>query len=100
MDVDEKKFFREATLRLHVSLKPEYHFKQGLESGFQPHLQDENSLALDTVISRHIRRVLEITGGKIDGKGGAVELLQMNPSTLRKRMRKLGIPFGRKSKQK
>jgi transcriptional regulator with GAF, ATPase, and Fis domain len=84
---------------LHVSLKPEFHFKQGLESEFHPNLQDKNSLALDAVMSGHIRQVLEITGGKIEGKGGAAELLQMNPSTLRKRMRKLGIPFGRKARK-
>jgi transcriptional regulator with GAF, ATPase, and Fis domain len=85
---------------LHVSLKPEFHFKQGLESESHPNLQDKDSLALDAIMSGHIHRVLEMTGGKIEGKGGAAELLQMNPSTLRKRMRKLGIPFGRKTKQK
>ena len=40
---------------------------------------------------RHIRRVLDMTGGKIHGPGGAGELLGINPSTLRSRMKKLGI---------
>jgi transcriptional regulator with GAF, ATPase, and Fis domain len=53
----------------------------------------ELPLDLDTVMARHIRRVLGITGGKIHGPGGAGELLGMNPNTLRFRMRKLGIPF-------
>jgi transcriptional regulator with GAF, ATPase, and Fis domain len=50
-------------------------------------------LDLDSVVASHIRRVLERTGGKIHGPGGAGELLGVNPNTLRSRMRKLGIPF-------
>jgi DNA-binding NtrC family response regulator len=56
---------------------------------------DEN-LDLDTVNRRHIQRVLGITGGKIHGPGGAGELLGVNPNTLRTRMKKLGIPFGKR----
>ncbi len=52
-------------------------------------------LDLDAVVARHIRQVLSMTGGKIHGPGGAGELLGVNPNTLRYRMRKLGIPFGR-----
>jgi DNA-binding protein Fis len=33
----------------------------------------------------------------VEGKEGAAELLGVNPGTLRHRMRKLKIPFGRKS---
>ena len=58
----------------------------------------ELELALDTVIRHHIVRVLRLTGGKVDGKGGAAELLAVNPRTLQSRMRKMGIPFGRKAK--
>jgi PAS domain S-box-containing protein len=39
----------------------------------------------------HILRILEQTGWKIEGKNGAAESLKLNPSTLRTRMRKLGI---------
>ncbi len=46
---------------------------------------------LDTIIENHIRSILKFTNGKIHGKGGAAELLSMNPSTLRHRMKKLGI---------
>jgi transcriptional regulator with GAF, ATPase, and Fis domain len=52
-------------------------------------------LGLDTVVAQHIKRVLGITGGKIHGHGGAGELLEINPNTLRYKMRKLGIPFGK-----
>ena len=57
--------------------------------------QDE-PLKLDEVMSRHIRRVLEITKGKVHGKGGAAEVLGINPSTLRNRMNQLGISYGRR----
>jgi len=39
----------------------------------------------------HIQRVLQSTNWRIDGDKGAALILDMNPSTLRSRMRKLGI---------
>ena len=48
--------------------------------------------SLDKMISSHIRHVLAETKGRVHGPGGAAELLEMNPSTLRSKMRKLGIP--------
>jgi transcriptional regulator with GAF, ATPase, and Fis domain len=45
----------------------------------------------------HIQAVLEMTGGKVQGKKGAAALLGINPSTLRNRMKKLNIPYGRKA---
>jgi len=56
---------------------------------------DDSELDLDAVVAAHIHRVLRMTGGKIHGPRGAGELLGVNPNTLRSRMRKLGIPFGR-----
>lgn len=56
--------------------------------------------ALDTAMARHIQKALEMAKGKVNGKGGAAELLCINPRTLRHRMKKLGIPFGRKEKEK
>ena len=69
--------------------------KERRERGLPDREWPDKVLALDEVVSQYIRRVLELTGGKVGGKGGAAELLQINPSTLRKRMRKLEIPFGR-----
>jgi transcriptional regulator with GAF, ATPase, and Fis domain len=40
---------------------------------------------------RHIRRVLEMTSGRISGPGGAAELLGLKPTTLRSRMERLGL---------
>lgn len=50
---------------------------------------------LDQVVSDHVRHALSLTGGRVQGDGGAAQLLGINASTLRARMRKLGIPFGR-----
>jgi DNA-binding NtrC family response regulator len=50
---------------------------------------------LDEVMIAHIRRILEETDGRIEGKGGAAELLGIHYNTLRARMKKLGISFGR-----
>ncbi|ANM29743.1 hypothetical protein ABI59_09380 [Acidobacteria bacterium Mor1] len=47
---------------------------------------------LDEAMAEHIRHVLQATRWRVSGPGGAAELLGMNPSTLRFRMRKLGIP--------
>jgi transcriptional regulator with GAF, ATPase, and Fis domain len=55
-------------------------------------------LKLDEVEARHIRQVMEMTGGKIEGKNGAAAVLGMNPATLRYRMQKLDISFGRGKK--
>ncbi len=57
---------------------------------------EEKWETLDVVATRYIKRVLEKTKGKINGPGGAAEILGINPNTLRNRMRKLGIDFGRK----
>jgi len=46
---------------------------------------------LDVIVDQHIRRVLKMTGGKVHGPNGAAELLGTNASTLRSRMKKLGI---------
>ena len=56
------------------------------------------SYNLDELIALHIGRILRITDGKINGADGAAELLGVNPSTLRNRMRKLGIDYGKRSK--
>lgn len=54
-------------------------------------------LTLDTVMCRHIKDVLSSCSGRVEGKNGAARLLNIHPSTLRKRMKKLGITFGRKN---
>ncbi len=50
---------------------------------------------LDELISNHIKSVIERTNGKVHGPGGAAEILGVNPSSLRGKMRKYGIKHGR-----
>jgi len=56
---------------------------------------DDTVLPLDQAISRHIRQALIKSLGRVEGKDGAAAMLDINPSTLRSKMRKMGIKFGR-----
>jgi PAS domain S-box-containing protein len=56
----------------------------------QKHLTT-NPKTLETVERDHIIRILEETRWKVSGKNSAAEILGLNSSTLRARMRKLGI---------
>ncbi|MFH0998536.1 MAG: sigma 54-interacting transcriptional regulator [Pseudomonadota bacterium] len=58
----------------------------------------EEGLSLDQAMARHIQKALAISKGKVEGKAGAAEFLQINPRTLRHRMKKIGVPFGRTAK--
>lgn len=51
----------------------------------------EGNAALNTVIREHILAVLKQTKGRIEGPHGAALILEINPNTLRAKMRKLGI---------
>jgi DNA-binding NtrC family response regulator len=53
------------------------------------------SMNIDYVNAKHMRKVLKMTKGRINGPDGAAELLGLNPSTLRHRLRTLRIPHGR-----
>ncbi|MDP9142849.1 MAG: sigma-54 dependent transcriptional regulator [Pseudomonadota bacterium] len=46
---------------------------------------------LDAVIAEHLERALLATNGRVDGPHGAARLLGLNASTLRAKLRKLGI---------
>ncbi|NJB68343.1 transcriptional regulator with GAF, ATPase, and Fis domain [Desulfobaculum xiamenense] len=64
------------------------------------HLPAEHPVAhadqtLDEAMRRHIEATIDAAGGKIHGPGGAAERLGVNPSTLRSKMNKLGIQYGR-----
>jgi transcriptional regulator with GAF, ATPase, and Fis domain len=55
----------------------------------------ENLLTLDETMSRQIRQALLKSDGRVSGSRGAAQLLGINSSTLRSRMKKLGIHFKR-----
>lgn len=52
-------------------------------------------LTMDELVTLHIQKSLKLSHGKIHGPGGAAELLGINPSTLRSKMKKLGIRISR-----
>jgi transcriptional regulator with GAF, ATPase, and Fis domain len=60
-----------------------------------PANETDNLPNLNIVATAHIRQALKVSKGRINGPGGAAEILGLNPNTLRHRMRKLGIPFGK-----
>jgi len=60
----------------------------------QPHKNEQRALeekSLDEVGRNYILRILQQTGWRVEGPGGAARILGLNPSTLRSRMLKLGI---------
>ncbi len=60
-------------------------------SSTPPEENEERILTMNEMMSRHILHALKFTNGRIEGRGGAAEILDMKPSTLRARMKKLGI---------
>jgi transcriptional regulator with GAF, ATPase, and Fis domain len=60
--------------------------------------QPGESMKLNEVVSKQIHQALAMAGGRVEGRGGAAEMLGVKPGTLRQRMRKLGVPFGRKAR--
>jgi len=46
---------------------------------------------LDSALQQHIEETLRYTRGRIYGKGGAAEILQVKPSTLQSKIKRLGI---------
>ena len=56
-----------------------------------PSHASDKLVPLDTMISKYIGHAMRITGGKLYGPGGAAELLDINPNTLKSKMKKLGL---------
>jgi transcriptional regulator with GAF, ATPase, and Fis domain len=56
---------------------------------------DDRVAPLDAAMRQHIESALAATHGRIEGPHGAARLLRVNPHTLRARMRRLGIAWGR-----
>jgi len=51
----------------------------------------DHSRTLNEVEKQHILEALKTAGWQVSGKGGAAEILGLNPKTLASRMQKLGI---------
>jgi transcriptional regulator with GAF, ATPase, and Fis domain len=61
--------------------------------------REEVFLPLDRTIEQYIRQVLAHTNGRVKGKNGAAAILEVHPSTLRSKMKKLGIPVERNAQK-
>jgi len=73
-----------------ISPEPVFQLVDQLEN--EPVEVEEESLKGFEVMAReHILEVLQKTGWKIEGEDGAATLLGLNPSTLRFRIKKLGL---------
>jgi len=57
-----------------------------------------DNMTLKNIEIQYIKNALILSKGKVEGKNGAASILGINPSTLRSKMRKLKIPFGRSAK--
>ncbi len=68
---------------------------QGYSSRIQFIREAGDERSLDDAMREHIQATLMRAGGRVQGPGGAAALLRIKPNTLRHRMRKLGIPFGK-----
>jgi transcriptional regulator with GAF, ATPase, and Fis domain len=60
-----------------------------------PVLPREELAPLDHVVAEHLSHALQVCRGRVEGPAGAAARLGLHPSTLRHRLRRLGIPFGR-----
>lgn len=67
------------------------------EKGFPIIAERESSPpTLDQVMTAYIRKALAWTQGKVNGPDGAAAILDIHPNTLRNRMIRLGINYGRR----
>jgi hydrogenase-4 transcriptional activator len=76
-----------AALGFGVDLTP------GVARGVAARGASQELVTIDEAVRRHITAALEHTNGRIEGRRGAAALLDINPHTLRARMRKLGIDW-------
>jgi formate hydrogenlyase transcriptional activator len=59
------------------------------------HSAEGGLLSLEEYERRYIKSVLKQVGGRIRGKGGAAEILDLKPTTLYSKMKKLDIEYGK-----
>jgi PAS domain S-box-containing protein len=71
-------------LRLPETSNPDSSPETNASNAFSP-------ISLDDAQRQHITHVLDHTDGRIEGPGGAADILGLKPSTLRHRINKLGI---------
>jgi DNA-binding NtrC family response regulator len=57
----------------------------------EENIHEDEVLGFDEMNKRYLERILEITGGKIYGDDGAAALLNLKPTTLQSKLKRLGI---------
>lgn len=70
---------------------PEMHSSTQFSELSTKTLTTTTAMTLDEVMVTHIKSVLHLVDWQVAGPGGAAEILNINPSTLRFRIKKLGI---------
>ena len=75
---------------VHSGINPSAEAAVGGSAEPEP-LDGDGFVSLAENEARYIRRVLDYTGWAIAGRGGAAEILDLPASTLRSRMKKLGV---------
>jgi len=88
-NVRELKNVMERTVLLSRGVECEIHLPPIAESGASKSFLDHPTM--DEMQRRYIRHILETTGNRVGGPGGAAEMLGMNRATLYSRMKKLGL---------
>ena len=73
------------------TLGPELQLAEKLMTPLAEDLAESQNTSLQKVERNYIVRILEERHWKIEGIDGAAQTLNVNPSTLRGRIRKLGI---------
>ncbi|WDP92344.1 MAG: sigma 54-interacting transcriptional regulator [Desulfobacter sp.] len=74
------------------SMSRSVHIDQGMPHAPRP---QETVARLDEVVKAYIEKIVAAAGGRVNGESGAAAMLGVNPNTLRHRMKKLGIVYGR-----
>ena len=85
----------ELRLEERINAMPLDHVQEEMPKG----IEERESKGLVEMEREHILAVLQEIGWKIEGRNGAAQLLGINPSTLRSRMKKMGIKRPRQISQ-
>ncbi len=82
---------RSALLSRGGMIRPEHICRDSRQTASSVACCSEELTDLDSAVRNHIRQVLVHTKGRIYGDEGAAKILQVKPSTLQSRMKRLGI---------
>ena len=69
----------------------DWNIQQSSQVEFEEEISGNSLLSLEELEKKHIIKVLEITKWKVSGENGAAKFLNLKPTTLDSKMKKLGI---------